>query len=95
MKILAIEKEISGIDWDNENDTLEAEAYRVHELQQMGYLREIYFNESHNAVLILECESKEKALELLKSLPLIQKGLIRFEIMQLNPYTGFDRIIKE
>ena len=95
MKILAIEKEIDGIDWDRENDTLEAEAYQIHELLQTGYLREIYFNEYHNAVLVLECETMEKATELLKSLPLVQKGMIEFNIMQLNPYTGFERIIKK
>ncbi len=95
MKILAIEKEINGVNWDSENETLEAEAYKVHELHQAGYLREIYFNENHNAVLVLECESVKRAIELLNSLPLVQKGLIKFETMQLNPYTGFKRIMKE
>jgi hypothetical protein len=42
----------------------------------------------------MECDTKEKATELLNSLPLVKKGLIAFELMQLNPYTGYDRIIK-
>lgn len=95
MKILAIEKELDGIDLKSENDTLESEARQVYELHQTGYLREIYFNEYHNAILILECETTERATELLNSLPLVQKGLIEFEIIHLNPYTGFERIIKK
>lgn len=94
MKILAIEKEIDGVNWDNENKTLEDEARQVHQFYLAGYLREIYFNEFHNAVLILECESAEKAMKLLNSLPLAKKGLIKFEVMQLSPYTGYERLIK-
>lgn len=94
MKILAIEKELVDIDWSNENDTLENEAKHAYQLYLSGYFREIYFNEFHNAVIILECESIEKANELLNSLPLVKKGMIAFELMQLNPYTGYDRIMK-
>ncbi len=93
MKILAIEKEVSGVDWGKEKDTLKEEARRVYELYHTGYLREIYFDQHHNAVLILECESLELAKDLLNSLPLLKKGIINFEIIQLNPYTGLDRIL--
>lgn len=94
MKILAIEKELSDIDWSTENDTLENEAKHAYQLYLSGYFREIYFNEFHNAVIILECESIEKANELLNTLPLVKKGMITFELMQLNPYTGYDRVMK-
>jgi len=94
MKILAIEKELIDIDWSIENDTLENEALHAYQLYLSGYFREIYFNEFHNAVIILECESLEKAKELLNSLPLVKSGMITFELMQLNPYTGYDRIMK-
>jgi len=94
MKILAIEKELKDIDWSIENDTLENEAQHAYQLYISGYFREMYFNEFHNAVIILECESLEKANELLNSLPLVKNGMIAFELMQLNPYTGYDRIMK-
>ena len=95
MKFLAIEKELNSANPENENDTLVREAARVYELYLSGSLREIYFNENHCAVLILECESLNTAEILLSTLPLVQKGLISFEIMKLNPYTGFNRIIKD
>ena len=95
MKILAIEKEIKTANWSNENDTLVKEAEKVYELYLSGSLREIYFNDNHCAVIILECENLDSAEKLLSTLPLVQKGLISFEIMELNPYTGFNRIVKD
>lgn len=95
MKILAIEKDIDGVNWSNEKDTLESEARHVYQLYLTGSLREIFFNEHHNAIIIMECESIEKAREILNSLPLVKKGMIKFDVMQLNPYTGYDRIIKQ
>ena len=95
MKILAISKDREDIDWTNENDTLEKEALQVYQLYLSGYLREIYFNEDSDAILILECESTEKANELLNSLPLVKKGLIGFLVMSLHPYTGYNRIFNQ
>ncbi|PLX11098.1 MAG: superoxide dismutase [Marinilabiliales bacterium] len=95
MKILAIEKELADVDWSMENDTLEHEAQHAYQFYLSGYFREIYFNEYHNAVIILECDSLEKANELLTSLPLVKKGMIAFDLMELNPYTGYQRIMKK
>jgi len=95
MKILAISKDQEDIDWTKESDTLEKEALQVYQLYLNGYLREIYFNEDSNAILILECVSIENANELLNSLPLVKKGLIEFQVMSLHPYTGYDRIFNQ
>ena len=95
MKILAIEKELKDVDWSNKSCILEQEARHVHELYISEYLREIYFNEDNNAVLIMECKSLEHAKEILDELPLVKEKLIKFKIMQLNPYTGYKRIIKK
>ena len=94
MKILAIEKELNIIDWTSQNELLKEESRIVYNFYQEGAIREIYFNESKNAIMILECESISKAEEFLKSLPLVKEGLITFTLMELKPYTGFDRIIK-
>lgn len=42
----------------------------------------------------MECDSKEKAYEILEQLPLVKNGLIYFELTVLEPYTGFDRLFK-
>lgn len=93
MKILAIEKEIKLVDWENENLILIEEAKSVYKLMLSGNLREIYFTEQKNAVLILECDDKIAAQQLLDKLPLVKKGIIDFELMELRPYTGFSRLM--
>lgn len=94
MKILAIEKESKGVDWNDLEDLLKAEAQHVFHLYLSDSLREIYFTENKNAILILETTDKESALNLLETLPLVKSGKIQFDIMELKPYTGYERIIK-
>ena len=94
MKILALEKEVPGVaeGWFTEK-LLRAEAAKAWELQQSGILRELYFRaDKHEAVLVLESKSTEDARSHLASLPLMQAGLIDFEIIPLVPYPGFARL---
>ena len=66
MKILAIEKELPGTDWNIvEKEVMEQEAHDVYKLYLSGQLREHYFNEKRSAVLILECDNKVQAQEIL------------------------------
>lgn len=92
MKILAIEREIKGVSWENSSELLREEAKHVYQLYLADTLREIYFNENKCAVLTLETQDKESAKEVLDNLPLVKSGMIKFEIMELRPYTGFDRL---
>ncbi|MGC4057273.1 MAG: hypothetical protein QM743_04010 [Chitinophagaceae bacterium] len=95
MKILAIERPIPLVDWNTvAKEILAHEALRLYHLYLSGQLREHYFNDEKCAVLILECESKEHARVLLDTLPLVKKELISFDVMELGPYTGYDRIIR-
>jgi hypothetical protein len=94
MKILAIEKEIEGVVWDNSEDLLKEEAQDVYNLYLSDSIREIYFTEDRHAVLVLETEDKKAAIKLLDSLPLVMSGKIFFEVMELRPYTGYGRLMK-
>ncbi|PRY90319.1 hypothetical protein BY457_1272 [Marinilabilia salmonicolor] len=93
MKILALEKELKTIDWQKQSKTLIEEAKSAYKLVLSDHLREIYFSEKKNAVLILECENRNEANQLLNNLPLVKKGITNFEIMELHPYTGFSRLM--
>ena len=96
MKILALEKEMPDTTPEQIIPYLKAEAARVWELYKSGELREIYFRgDRHEAVLILECTNVEEANELLYSLSLAQARLIRFEVIPLVPYPGFERLFGE
>ena len=96
MKILAIEREVPGITEDQFKSHLRAEAAKVWELHQAGVFRELYFRKDWpGAVLVLECTDAEEANEVLNTLPLVQEGLIAFDIIPLIPYPGFSRLFAE
>jgi len=93
MKILALERDIPGVNPDQFTPHLQSEAARVWELYQSGVIREIYFRQDRpSAVLILECDEVEQAQEILNQLPLVEQNLISFEIIPLAPYPGFARL---
>lgn len=93
MKFLAIEKEIEGFASDDFKPFLEPEAKHVWELYQKDIIREIYFNDQHNAVIIFEAESMDIVKNIIEEFPLVKNRLIKFDIMELKPYTGFSRLI--
>ena len=96
MKILAMEVETEGVKAEQFVPHLRAEARRVWELYQGGLIREIYFRADRSeAVLILECADANAAQLTLESLPLVQAGLIRFEVIPLVPYPGFSRLFEK
>lgn len=93
MKFLALEVELPGATAADFAPRLKAEAQGVWDLQQAGILREIYFRaDQHTAVIVLECGSAAEAQAVLSSLPLVEAGLIQFEIIPLAPYSGFARL---
>ena len=93
MKILAIEREQPGAAAHELQRLARAEAARAWELYQAGLIRELYFRQDrHEAVLLLECAGVEEAAASLATLPLVEAGLIVFEIIPLAPYPGFARL---
>jgi len=96
MKILAIERETPGVTAEEFRPHLKAEAARVWELYQAGVFRELYFDrDRHSAVLMLECEDVDQAHRALGTLPLVNAGLITFDIIPLMPYPGFSRLFAQ
>lgn len=95
MKILAIEKEKQGVSPGQFEPHLRHEAEKAWELHQSDVIREIYFRaDRHEAVLVLECRDVTEAEGVLSSLPLVQEGLIEFELIPLRPYPGFSRLFE-
>ena len=96
MKIIALEKEKPGTIPEQFAPHLKDEAGRVWELYKSGQLREIYFRQDRDqAVLVLECDDAGEAHRLLATLPLVQAGLIAFEVIPLIPYPGFERLFEK
>ena len=95
MKILAMETEMPGGDWSGAAALLKDEARHVYDLYLAGAVREIYFTEAHDAVIILECADLAEAEALLGDLPLVRGGLICFDIKELRPYDGYSRLMAD
>lgn len=93
MKFIALEIENSNAASEDFQPHLKAEAQHVWDLQQQGFIRETYFrSDQHTAVLVLECENLSHAKQITAAFPLVQLGLIHFDIIPLTPYTGFSRL---
>jgi muconolactone delta-isomerase len=93
MRILAIERPAEGSAGEPSAGDLRDEATRAWELQQAGSLREIYLTDKHSrAVILLECANAGEAAAILATLPLVRRGFITFDVMELEPYPGFARL---
>jgi hypothetical protein len=92
MKVLAISKEIPPVDWDAQEEILAEEAVVLHQLYLGDHVREFYYTDTGEAVLVLECRSLDESREFLQQFPLVRKGLIGFNVMELHPYSGFTRL---
>jgi len=96
MKILAIEQEIPQKTAADFAPHLQAEASHVWELYKEGVIRELYFSaDDHVAVLMLECADAAEAQQVLAAFPLVQAGLITFQVIPLQPYDGFSRLFAQ
>ncbi len=94
MKIIAIEKELTQIAGDDAAALYKAEARQVYALYLRDALREIYLTEEHCAIIMLECADMEEAKQLLDTLPLVQAGVIAFNLHELHPYRGYGRLMQ-
>ena len=95
MKILAVEKNIHRIDPEKERSILSEEAIGLYELYHDEIVRELYFNENHEVILVMEYTSVAACEELLHELPLVKMGFTRFDLMEMRPYTGFERVFMQ
>jgi len=99
MKIIALEKAVSGVKPDQFAPFAVAEARAAWELYQAGIVREMYLRKDLElnqnwlaAVLILECEDVSQARQALNRLPLVEKGLIAFDVYALTPHNHFAKL---
>jgi hypothetical protein len=96
MKILALEREQPGVTAQDVQPHLTAEALQAWKWYRIGVIREWYFRaDRHTAVLVLECRDEHEARDILGTLPLVEAGLITFDILPLQPYDGFSRLFAE
>ena len=93
MRIIALERERRTVPAADYAPHLDTEARAIWKLAQAGIVREIYFRDDRpQAVIMLEAPSIDAARDILSRLPLVQAGLIEFEVIGLRPYPGYARL---
>ena len=74
---------------------MDPEADYALKLYKEGFVREIYSRtDGKGALLVVESENEEKALDKLSNLPLVKAGLLSFETYGTTAYRGIIRGIE-
>jgi uncharacterized protein YciI len=69
---------------------LEVESRRARQLYAENTLREIHSRtDGKGAILVLEAADQAAAEAVMNSLPLVEKGMLEYEIHEVQPYRGF------
>jgi hypothetical protein len=91
MQYLAlVRRKVESFTEEQFQPVLGPEADRVKELYAKGTIRAAYSRgDVKGAVVHLECDSLEKAEEVLNSLPLAEAGMIDWQLLPVLPYRGF------
>lgn len=96
MQVLALSRRLEGTTPDK-LAVLSAEEARVAwQLYTEGTLRSVHLcPERPGSVLVLECQSLDEAQLLLKRLPMVQAGLLAFDVAQMLPFTGWSALFEK
>lgn len=92
MQFLVLTHDVGEIDWPSHSQLLEQEAKAVWALISCGTLRNIWFTATQDAVLLFEELNVDRVSRIMNGLPLVAHGLIGYQIHELTPYTGFERL---
>ena len=93
MKILALSKRQPGTTTAELQPHQMTEARQVWQLHKAGVFREMYFRQDQpGAVVILECASLEEARKALGTLPMVEAGLLDFDVIPLGPFLPLENL---
>lgn len=93
MKILALSRRQPGTTTEQLQPLQVAEAQQVWRLHKAGVFREMYFRQdSPGAVVVLECASVEEARRALGTLPMVEAGLLDFDVIPLGAFFPLENL---
>jgi hypothetical protein len=96
VKLLAIGRPLPAVETRTAIARHAAEELRMlWEFYGNGFVREMHSPGGLGAVLILEAASLEAAQERLAELPLVGNEIIEFELIELQPFTAFERLFSD
>jgi muconolactone delta-isomerase len=95
MKILALSKRPDGVTTEQIAPHRVAEAAQAWELYTSGVFRELYFRtDKPGAVVMLECADVAEAQKALATLPMVEAGVLDFDLIPLGPFLEFRHLFK-
>ena len=90
---LVITHDKPNVNWKEQEQILMHEAKVLWNLQKKGIIRSIWFTKNtREAILIIEAEDIIRTKKIVDTFPLVEKGLITFDIIELEAYDGYERI---
>lgn len=93
MKILALSRRQPGVTTEQLQPHQVTEAQRVWQLHKDGLFREMYFRRDRpGAVVVLECATEAEARAALATLPMVEAGLIDFDVIPLGPFLPLEHL---
>ena len=97
MKVLAIGHPRSGVRWEHIAPYVGEEARTMWERYEIDQVREFYLRADHQpgVVLVFECDDVAEAERLVAALPMVEAGLLDFEVIPLRPYMGFRELFRD
>ena len=97
MKILAIGRAQTGIRWEHIYPYVGEESRSVWELYESDRVREFYLRADHRpgVVLVIESDDVSEAERLVAALPIVEAGLLNFEVIPLRPYIGIRELFED
>jgi hypothetical protein len=97
VKVLAIGHPRSGVRWEHIAPYVGEEARTMWERYEIDQVREFYLRADHQpgVVLVFECDDVTEAERLVAALPMVEAGLLDFEVIPLRPYMGFRELFQD
>jgi hypothetical protein len=96
VKVLAVGHARSGVGWESIAPYVGEESRSVWELYESDRVREFYLraDDRPGVVLVFECDNATEAERLVAALPIVEAGLLGFEVIPLRPYLGLRRLFE-
>jgi hypothetical protein len=93
MQILALSRRQPGVTGEQIAAHGAREAQASWALHKAGVIRSVHMcPERPGSMLVLDCESLDAARLHLQTLPMVQAGLIEFDLSRMLPYTAWESL---
>lgn len=95
MQILALSRRLPGVTTGQLAVHARAEAQASWALHKAGVIRSVHMcPDRPGAAIVLECDGLEAARAHLATLPMVQAGLLDFELTRMLPYTSWESLFQ-